>query len=853
MTDISNSMLMAYQNEITNLDEVLDIDGNIKPHWQQLFNNIDKMGLDELAVRSNEIILKLRENGVTYNIYDSSESTNRAWKLDPIPFLIEQKEWDEISKGLIQRAKVLDAIYKDFYGPQNLIKDGILPAHVLYGNDGFFPSCFDVKLPSENQLVIYATDFARGPDQQMWVLDSRTQSPSGSGYALENRSVLSKFLPELTEGMVLNRLSPFFNTFQHSIANLSPNKNGQPNIVYLTPGPNTETFFEHTYLASYLGYTLVQGDDLLVRNGFVWLKSLTGLEKVDVIIRRIDDEFCDPLELREDSHLGVPGLLQAIRMGNVVVLNPPGSSVLENHAILPFMNSACKYFFEEDLLMPNIATWWCGQAKELAFVMENLEKLIIKKANRKERHRSIFARTLSAEELALLRQQILAKPEDYVAQQECILSTAPSFVNGKIEPRFTATRAFLIYDGKDYQVMRGGLTRSSANRDRFVISNQLGGFAKDTWIVTDKDHQKTERVVVDSAKFNLQHEALPSRSAENLFWAGRYCERTHVTTKLIKIIINALHDNISMGGSPKSEDIGVLLRTLTELTSIKPGFEDEENHENPYKEMMNIITSPKELGSIHSTLKAFLRSVTAVNDKWNHDTRRYINAIENSLHEQIELSADAPNGILKGMERLQRRIFAYYGILAESFPRDMPFYLLESGKLIERILAQASIIKSVFNTKFDADIEKELIEAVLINQNLLVSYRQLYKSYVSLETALDMLLFDDTLPYSMTYLLGQLNENISKLPNTSYPERISESTRLVLDAHTKVRLARLEDLLMYDEDTLVRFNLELLLKSVFELISAVTDSLTNQYFSHAIMQHSLLKYPEENTLKGDEI
>ncbi len=852
-TQISSNLIQNYCAQINGLDEILEKDGRIKPYWQQLFNNIEVMGLTELGNRGTDILAKLKENGVTYNVYDSSEGNNRPWKLDPIPFLIEQKEWDEISKGLIQRAQLIDAIYKDIYGPRHLIKEGILPSQVIFGNEGFLPACFDVKIPSDNQLIICAIDFARGPDNRMWVMDRRTQSPSGMGYVIENRSVISKYVPELTRGLALRRLAPFLNKFQGAISGLSPDKNGHPNIVYLTPGPQTETFYEHAFIASNFGYPLVMGDDLMVRNGMVWLKSISGLEKVDVIIRRVDDEYCDPLELREDSHLGVSGLLQAMRLGNVVVLNPPGSNVLENHALLPFMKGACQFFFKQDLLLPNIATWWCGQEKELKYVLANLDKLIVKKASGKEHHRSIFTRILSEKQLGELRLKILANPEQYVAQEESSLRTAPSLVNGRIEPRLAVSRAFLVSDGRDYHVMNGGLTRSSADSNLFVISNQLGGMSKDTWIVSDKAFESNERVVINNNKIDFKQAALPSKSAENLFWAGRYCERILVTTKAINLIINTLQDNITLGGTPKSQHLEILLKALSHVTLFYPGFLTEKMRTQPYKGILNIIRDPKMMSSVTTTLKSFLRCVTAVNDKWNHDTRTYINAIESNFSQFDDLDEFDPNRIHKMMTKLQSRLFSFYGIFAESFPRDEGYYLFESGKLVERILAQISLIRAVFNTKYTAHVEKELIEAILINHNLLVYYRQLYKSFVNLETTLDVVLIDEKLPYSLGYMLGKLAEYLSHLPNNTYPERISLVGKAILEAQTKIRLADIDSLTNYDEDDHRLFNLDALLASIYTLVSGVTDLLSNQYFSHAVLQHSLKRYSDENELDADDI
>ena len=299
--DISLGLLETYKEKINSYDEVIDKNGQVKPYWQGLFDTLESIGVEELELRNEEIKKKLKENGVTYNVYDSNSESNRAWKLDPIPFLIHESEWKTVEKGLQQRARLLDLILKDLYGSQLLIKKAIIPAELVFDNSGFLLPCFDIKQKHNHQLLNYAVDLARGPDGKMWLLDNRTQAPSGAGYALENRIVMSKAIPELNQKTYRKRLSPYFSQLQQTVDSLGSNNNENPNVVFLTPGPGNETYFEHVYLSSYLGYTLVQGNDLLVRDGYVWLKSIDQLEKVDVIIKRLDDSWCDPLELRRDT------------------------------------------------------------------------------------------------------------------------------------------------------------------------------------------------------------------------------------------------------------------------------------------------------------------------------------------------------------------------------------------------------------------------------------------------------------------------------------------------------------------------------------------------------------------------
>ncbi|CAG5008836.1 hypothetical protein DYBT9275_04367 [Dyadobacter sp. CECT 9275] len=846
LTEAPVNLLQSYKGALDSYDEVLDVDGGVKPHWEALFSTLEKLGMQELKVRNQEIISKLRENGVTYNVYESPDGLNRPWQLDPIPFLIEQKEWNHIAKGLQQRALLMDLILKDIYGPRNLVKDAIIPAELVYSNIGFLRPCNDIHQPGKNQLIMYAADMARGPDGQMWVVDNRTQAPSGSGYTLENRLVMSKLLPELADGMYVNKLSPFFNSLQHTVLNLSDKTKEAPNIVYLTPGPNNEAYFEHAYLASYLGYTLAQGDDLLVRNGCVWLKSIDGLQKVDVIIRRVDDEWCDPLELREDSRLGVPGLLQAMRLGNVKVLNPPGTSVLENHAFLAFMNNICKYFLREELIMPSVATWWCGHEKERGFVLDNIDKLIIKKANRKSRFRSIYGRLLSQNDKEQLKKQIKLAPQDYIAQEEVSLSTTPSLIDGNIVPRYAALRAFLVTDGDGYRVMQGGLTRSSPVKDRFVISNQHGGLSKDTWIVSDKTAQEHEKIVLTQPSSVNKHISLPSRSAENLFWVGRYCERTMSVIKFMNIVINVLNLDRNFGGSSKQEHIKILLQGLTHLSATYPGFIEEEEKKwgNPYPEIIDIVANPLRLGSVASNITSFLHAVGAVRNQWDIEIWRIVDLIEHGLYEAKNASHMNSSNIQKTLDTLYNGMVTFLGVITETMPRDKSFLLLDTGKLIERILSRISVIQSCFGEKNEENVENELIEAVLLNHHLLVNYRQIYKSQLTIEAMLDMVLLEKTLPYSLVYMLDELSSNLAKLPSTTHNERLNDAEKSVLEASMLIKLADITSLSSWNGEG-ERAALFETMSKVGALISSVSVSLTSLYFSHTVMQHSFLK-PVEN-------
>ncbi|WP_367768954.1 circularly permuted type 2 ATP-grasp protein [Flavobacterium sp. WC2421] len=860
--DISLGLLQSYKEKINTYDEVLDKNGQVKPYWQKLFDTLESIGLEELELRNQEIIKKLRENGVTYNVYDNNNEPNRAWKLDPIPFLIHKSEWETIEKGLRQRAHLYDLILKDIYGPQLLIKNSIIPAELIFDNSGFLLPCFDIRQKLDIQLLNYACDLARGPDGKMWLLDNRTQSPSGSGYALENRIVMSKVFPELNKKMFRSRLSPYFNDLQQTVDALGNNTNENPNVVFLTPGPGNETYFEHVYLSSHLGYTLVQGSDLVVRDGYVWLKSIDQLERVDVIIKRVDDEWCDPLELKRNSLIGIPGLLQVIRLGNVAVINPPGTSVLENHGLMAFMQNACKYLLKEPLILSSIATWWCGQKKELNYVLDNLPKLIIKKTNRKQGFRSIYGRLLDKQQLEDLRIMIRKNPKDFVAQQEVSLSTTPSFIDGEIVPRFAAMRAFLISDGNEYRVMQGGLTRSSAIKGKFEVSNRLGGLSKDTWIITDTPNEYNESYVERRNLTNHLNNSLTSRNAENLFWVGRLCERTMALRSFLKIILSRLNENVTNKENEQPAFLIVLLKSLTHLTHTYPGFVGKEKESdpevniddtiaNPIPELLLLISDSKKPGSVTYNIQALLNTLNQVSEKWNHDTRRIINLVEDSLVALKSSNTSNINQVNHGLDKLHIRLFSFYGNVYETLPRDNGFYLLEIGKNVERILSLISVFKYTFNYKKVEEEESVLMEAILENHHLLAQYRNIYKSHLSLKAVINMVFLEQNLPYTLTFLLDTLSSYLSKLPKTIEPNRLSLAEKSVLEASTIIKLIDANRLIQADSDTLFRPELDQTLSDVFDLISNVSTNLASLYFNHSVIQHSILDTLDN--MNSDEI
>jgi len=410
-------LLADYPRPHAAYHELLDAQGQVRPHWRRLLDQLQRSTPAQLQQRQATLARQIQENGVTYNVYADPEGADRPWELDLLPNLIPADEWQQIAAGVAQRAGLLNAVLADLYGPQQLLADGLLPSELVFGHDNFLWPCQGVQPPGGTFLHLYAVDLARAPDGRWWVTADRTQAPSGAGYALENRQILSRAFPELYRDLRVQYLAGFFRTLQDTLARQAPVDGGEtPLVVLLTPGRFNESYFEHLYLARQLGYPLVEGSDLTVRDAKLYLKTLAGLRRVHAVLRRLDDDYCDPLELRTDSALGVPGLLEAVRQGNVLVANALGSGVLESPGLPGFLPAIAEKLLGEELLLPSIASWWCGEAPVLAEALDKLDELLVRPSFPSQSFAPVFARDLDEAQRSALAERIRSRPYAYVAQ-----------------------------------------------------------------------------------------------------------------------------------------------------------------------------------------------------------------------------------------------------------------------------------------------------------------------------------------------------------------------------------------------------------------------------------------------------
>lgn len=831
----------------------------VQPHWRMFMQAIAGLGLDELERLQQEAGRQLRENGVTYNVHGDPDNLHRPWMLDIIPLIISQQDWQIIESGLKQRAELLNLILTDIYGPRHLIKDGLLPPELIYGHNGFLRQCDGLTAPGQHQLIIYAADLARGPDGRMWVLDDRTQAPSGAGYALENRTVLARVLSGMVKDNKVFRLSRFFRDLQATLADLAPQRSNAPRVVVLSPGPLNETYFEHAYLAAYLGFSLVQGDDLTVHNGQVSLKSLEGLQPVDVILRRVDDLYCDPLELREDSRLGVAGLLEASRRKNVAIANPLGSSVLENPGLMPFMPGLARHLLGEELLLPSAATWWCGQPNEQRYVLDHLSTLVIKTLHRQPKSRTVYGHELSTAELDALRRQIEAQPHLYIGQELVSFSTTPCLINGKLEPRHAVVRCFSVAGRDGYAVMPGGLTRSAPVKGGYVVANYAGGISKDTWVLTSIPQMHTSMWLqadrIERAVKSSYH--LPSRAAENLFWVGRYAERAEASARLLRVILNYLSQGEPFGGDEEAaaESLPVLLRALTHVTMTYPGFVGKGSKtrlRRPGDELLSVAFGDNRSGSIRFNLNALTQAAYAVRDLWSSDTWRVIQGLDAHMNR-------GKNGARRGLQTVQPRLnhlittlMAFAGLNTESMTHEAGWLLLDIGRRLERALLSIALIRAVFGTRCRESVEYLLLDATLRTTENVITYRRRYRSHLQLQTVLDLLLHDTTNPRSLTYQLDRLQTHIAQLPREKTAYRLSEEERLVLDASTRLRLVNTARLTQTHGDDYTRKNLDGFMSELSTLLSRLSPVLTQYYFTHVRVPYQLLTSASVPETDADE-
>ena len=812
-------------------DELHGPGGAARPHWRAMADRLLGLGpaeLDRLTLRARQHI---HDNGVTYNVYGDPRGAARPAELDLMPMLLEEGEWERLARGLAQRARLLDAILADLYGPQEILRQGMLPATLVHGHPEFLRPAHGVAPAGGRHLHLYAADLARGPDGGWMVLADRARAtPSGAGYALENRLVTSRVLPEAYRAAQVHRLAPWFDRLRNMLYGLAPWARW-PRVVLLTPGPFNETYFEHAYLARYLGFTLVQGGDLVVRDDCVFLKTLGGLERVDVILRRVDDDYCDPLELRADSALGVAGLMQAARRGNVAVANAPGAALVETPALMPFLPGLARRLTGEDLAIPSVETWWCGQPYALDAALDGLARMVVKPTFRQAGAASAFVAEMDAADRAALAARMRAAPGAHVAQARIPLSTAPSLVAGRLEPRPMVLRVFLVA-GEDgsYAAMPGGFARISAAPDSADVSMQHGGTAKDAWILASGPVPSFS--LLDAGDQSVEPRRvgnhLPSRVADDLYWTGRYAERAEAGVRGLRALLLRLTD----GGGPSGEaELAPGLAYLSALEQL-PAGEDGGDTGAAARAALALMLDPARGGTLADIVRRLMGNAGTVRDRLSLDMWRTFTQLDaevQALSARVaEGTADAGEAIGR-LDTIVTTMAALTGMANENMTRGPAWRFLDTGRRLERALGMVALVRALVSPAGGGralDLALELADSSM-------TYRARYFTTAQLAPVLDLLLCDEGNPRSLAFQMARVAEHVGRFPREREGGDPGAALLLAETALAELRGAEVRRLARAGADGRLPA-LDALLEAIAFALPELSETISATYFRHAL-------------------
>lgn len=836
-TDFCKNFAEQDANVPNRLSNGICSDGTLRPHWQQLMEDLKQLGPKRLEKRRKEALRLLREHGATYDFFDSLED-QRSWQFDPVPLIFSQEDWAPLETGLIQRARLLDLILRDIYGEQRLLQQGLLPPELVFAHKGFLYPSSDLLPADKNRLHLYSANLSRTPQGNYRVVEDRTNPAFGVGFALETRIVMNRSFPRLLANFQVHRLAMYFRSLRSSLAALAPPDRSDPRIVVLTPGPDSDAYFEHAYFASYLGYPLVQGGDLIVRDGYVWLKSVGGLRQVDVILRRVADELCDPLELRGDSLYGVPGLLEAIRLGRVATANPIGCSVLENPALMAFLPGLCRRLLGEELLLPSVATWWCGQGPEREYVLANLERLLIKPIHPLPDSPVILPGSRNPEQLSQLRERILAAPHLYVAQEPAEFSPIPCFTGKQIEPHHSILSTYLARENGNYVCMPGGLSRQAERRHHLLVSHFRSGCSKDTWVLTPEPDKQVNLWLQlrPDQKLQAQTWTLPSRAAENLFWAGRYAERTEATSRLLRSILIKLRD------PDDRRSLNHLLRALTHITMTYPGFVGkgaDGKLADPRGELLSLARDSERQGSLRFSLRSLWRAIYAAREQVPEDAWRVVDNMQQNWHPRLSINQIGSGSLANSINQLILQISGFSGLVSENMSRETAWLLLNIGRRLERALNLIELLRATLVISYDTAVDAQIMETVLTTCNSLNVFRRRYRSYMQLGPILELLLHDQNYPRALAYQLQQLQQHIAELPRDPALQRPNLDEKLIDEALKQLLDSNLPLLCELEHPDNNYPQLEALLNTQEDHLKQLSTALAQLYFSPTVIPQQL--------------
>jgi len=768
MPSLGEGWLQSYIAKAGMADALRGDVGRGAKWWHALFEGIGRLSEGRLDLLQQRMARQVQELGTAFRL--PGEERERAWPVSAVPLLIGEDDWAIIASGVAQRAELFERLLDDVFGEQLSISSGAFPAALVAGSRAFWRSQIGIKPPGGYHLHIYAADLGRDPSGEWRVLDDHVRAPVGAGYALENRLAATRLMGTLQTRLHVERLAPFFSAFREGLSAVC--RRSEPRIGLLTPGRYNQSYAEQAHLARYLGLLLVEGSDLAVRDDGLFVRTIEGLKRVDALWRRIDSRFLDPLAFDATSAIGVPGLMDAIAAGQAVIANSPGAGAVESTAMAAFLPSLARRLMGEELILPNIATWWCGQDGPRAQVEARLDELLIAPAFSDApaglpRGRPVLASTLGRVDRDALLADLRRRPTDYAAMEDVHLSTTPAVMDGQLVPRPFTVRVFAARDAEGkWTVMPGGFARIGDDSDARVTVMGEGAFSADVCIVGSKAVDPVS-LLPQKVPIRRNPGTLPSRAADNLFWLGRYLERGEATLRLVRATLGG--SIVADGGAalfPLTLDrLGTML--ISSGAAAVPAHEDDADDEDgpdtdegagethDLHELALLALDGDGPASISTLMRHARNIASGTRDRLSADVWRLVDApLPKALSEDAE-------AILARAIDLQERFSALAGLAAENMGRTAGWRFHDMGRRLERAMWGCRLIRCFGDDDASADDLTTLLDLC----DSQISYRARYLAGLALEPVRDLVALDPYNPRSVAFQVDRMAEHLHSLPS----------------------------------------------------------------------------------------
>ena len=750
---LSSSPASAY-------DELVTGQKSIRYHWQGILSVIRSLpgGLGERVESARR---QLEESGATVNLLDDRGAPR--WTFDPLPFVVSPDEWSELETGLIQRARLLDAVLADLYGPQALLKERLLPPMLVHANRHFLRPCqvMDGQAPTRH-LAHYAVDLVRLGSGRWHVLADHTEVPSGIGYALEMRRVLARSLPEAFRSIPVRHLRPFVDRWHDSLLAMAPGGVRNPNMAVLTPGSLSATYFEHVYLSRVLGVPLVEGGDLVARDGEVSIKTLAGLRPVHMLLRRLDSAFVDPLELRADSALGITGMVEATRSGRITLANALGSGVVETPAMMPFLERLSEHLLGQPLSLPSLDVWWLGEPAALAFALANLDLMIVRRCLGVDRE-PIVVGMLEPAERKVFEAEIRAQPGQFVAQYPVTPSLSPKWDGESLAPSAVVLRVFVSADGDGYRVLPGGLAREPAGDTCLRSLGRLNGTLKDVWVLAEDaadvqvpSTRRFHQLAVERGGADLQ-----SRVADNLYWLGRYIERLDNDARLLR----TTPTKVAQGAvSPRDAiELRLLGRLLSQADLMDRGAALSAPENTAFQQGLGAIATDD--SGLITVLDAIQRLTSSMRDRFSVDMITAAGPVMTEVRQRLRAARGNLDPLLAALDDIVRFVAILSGLAQENMTRGTGWRFLDLGRRLERAKFVVTGALAPF-TQSPIDWDAAMWVALELCDST-ITYRTRYLGQLQPAPVLDLVMLDDSNPRSLVFQLRAIDGHLDYLARVS--------------------------------------------------------------------------------------